>query len=85
MIQAEQKTVQKDALLILYKYLVTDLVHSNHRLGYVQAESKVFGHSVGSDGCPVLPVNCVSFIWCGGSESLLGCSTCSLRALRISM
>lgn len=39
MIQAEQNTVEKDASLILYKYLVTELVHSNHRLGYVQVES----------------------------------------------
>lgn len=80
-IQAEQNTVEKDASLILYKYPVTDLVHSNHRLGYVQVESKVFGYSVGSmsDWCPVLPANCESFSWCGGSNSLLGCSTCSLK------
>lgn len=57
-IQAEEKAVDKDASLILYKYLVTDLVHSNHRLGCVQVESKMLGYSVGSmsDGCPVLPI-----------------------------
>lgn len=43
-IQAGQNTVERDASLILYKYLVTDLVHSNHILGYVHVESKVFAH-----------------------------------------
>lgn len=63
-IQAGQNTVERDASLILYKYLVTDLVYSNHILGYVQVESKVFDCSLKSvsDLCQVSRANCKSLV-----------------------